>query len=149
MKNEDVKAGMKVVPHSKTVEGWGSLNECVPWKQAAERKQPYLFVHGFENHVNTGTGLTQAWALGVEIDRNGSGYFFNASDFEPYQEPQPVTSYVVAGDFPTRITYRHDTYAEAEAEAKRLCLKEGKTFRVLKVVAAVEPAQPTVIRVEG
>lgn len=148
MKNEDVKAGMKVVPHSKTVEGWGSLNECVPWKQAAERKQPYLFVHGFENHVNTGTGLTQAWALGAEIDRNGSGYFFNASDFEPYQEPT-ATTYVVAGNLPTRVTCWHDTYVSAEAEAKRLCRQEGKTFRVLKVVAVIEPAQPTVHKITG
>ena len=136
MQNQDVKVGMKVVPHSKTV--FSALVYSYQWDIAKQRDQPYLFVNRYDE-----TG--HAWSLSFES--GGYGDFFNASDFEPYQEPI-ATTYVVAADLPTRVTCWHDTYASAEAEAKRLCLQEGKNFRVLKVVSVVKPAQPTVIRVE-
>ncbi|MHB0967417.1 MAG: hypothetical protein ACYC36_13290 [Bellilinea sp.] len=146
MKHEDVKIGMKVVPHSKTVGGWSDLGKSSSWERAKKCHQPYLFVNKFSTDRNSiGIGNINAWVLSVEEGIGGD--FFNASDFEPYQETQPATSYVVAGDLPTRITYWHDTYASAETEAKRLCLKEGKNFHVLKVIAVIEPAQPTIIRI--
>ena len=140
MKNEDVKVGMKVVPHSKTVPGWGSLAESQELIRAKKHAQPYLYVTGYDHS-------DMAWALG-EFEDALNGDYFNASDFEPYQEPT-ATTYVVAGNLPTRVTCWHDTYVSAEAEAKRLCRQEGKTFRVLKVVAVIEPAQPTVHKITG
>jgi len=44
MKDNDVKIGMKVVPHSKTVLNSCNLDDCQLWKNARRNKQPYLFV---------------------------------------------------------------------------------------------------------
>ncbi len=74
MKDEDVKIGMKVVPHDKTagVMWTGSISPS--WERAKAKGQPYLFVKEF---------LDNAWVL--SDDKDGGG-FFNASDFEPYED---------------------------------------------------------------
>ena len=48
MKNEDVKVGMKVVPHSKTAGFWDELEQSYNWRYALDKKQPYLFVCEFD-----------------------------------------------------------------------------------------------------
>lgn len=77
MKDCDVKKGMKVVPHSKSV--WCGSDNCidsVDWRTAQERKQPFLYVLYYGEEEN-------AWVLGSEM-RARVGDFFLASDFEPY-----------------------------------------------------------------
>ena len=44
MKKEDVKIGMKVVPHSKSVWDKQTLTDSNCWKEATERNQEYLYV---------------------------------------------------------------------------------------------------------
>lgn len=89
MKNEDVKIGMKVVPHSKTVRGWSGLNSSKVWRAALYYEQPYLFVIGYKDEE-------ECWDLSLEKDSD-SGDFFNAEDFEPYEENKmtPETKYLV------------------------------------------------------
>ena len=80
MNNEDVKIGMKVVPHAKSgCGGFGTnLAYSVVWAKAQSIQQPYLFV----------TGRSGCWLLN-ETYREGmimDGDFFQASDFKPYEE---------------------------------------------------------------
>ncbi len=76
MKDEDVRIGMRVVPHNKT-EGV-KLNSCRCWMNAEAKDQPYLFVI-----KRCGWDI---WAL--NDDKNAMyGNYYYASDFEPYKEP--------------------------------------------------------------
>lgn len=72
MKDEDVKIGMKVVPHSKTA-GEIPFVGCQDW--GGKR---YVCVHNQGSH--------NEWDL---ISHDGELYIgmFNASDFEPYVKP--------------------------------------------------------------
>ena len=77
MKDCDVKQGMKVVPHSKSV--WCGCDNCIDsgnWRTAQKREQPFLYVLYYEEDEN-------AWVLGSEMQASGGDYFL-ASDFEPY-----------------------------------------------------------------
>lgn len=74
MKLEDIKIGMKVVPHSR----YGNNNFCSLWKQEKE-VQGYLYV----NVIKKKEGL-------VALHINNSfpqGNYYLPSDIEPYQEP--------------------------------------------------------------
>ena len=74
MKLEDIKIGMKVVPHSKYGDAYGL---CWIWQAAKERNQKYLYVISIhEDSVSLSAKNT---------DTVGNYYF--PSDFEPYQEP--------------------------------------------------------------
>jgi hypothetical protein len=80
MKNEDVKRGMKVVPHSKTVSNFGhDVEKSVAWRKAQANNQPFLYVVDKTSNV---------WILNDKYSENMviDGDFFNAKDFEPYQE---------------------------------------------------------------
>ena len=79
MKNEDVKIGMKVVPHDKTATGWGNLSSSGHWKAAQEKGQPFLFV---SSQCTNAFDKAPVWVLGKTQDIDGD--LFNASDFEPY-----------------------------------------------------------------
>ena len=76
MKNEDVKIGMKVVPHDKTAAGWSNF---LKWLASGDNTKPYLFVVSFSQ-------IEQAWILSEH--KGGLGSYFNASDFEPYVKPR-------------------------------------------------------------
>lgn len=71
MKIEDVKVGMKVIAHNKT-EG------MKPSKINTILIGVPLFVNGTDGGE---------YLLDVVKNKSGSGYVFNASDFEPYEEP--------------------------------------------------------------
>lgn len=76
MKDCNVKTGMKVVPHSKSV--W-SNQKCIDsnnWRTAQAEGQPFLYVLYYEEKEN-------AWVLSSK-KRTRGGDFFLASDFEPY-----------------------------------------------------------------
>lgn len=80
MKSKDVKIGMKVVPHQKTVKGWGGLEHSYIWKYASESDEPYLLVTEYNSNE-------KCFVLGNEEDMiNRDGDYFNACDFEPYEE---------------------------------------------------------------
>lgn len=83
MKNEDVKIGMKVVPHDKTATGWGNLSSSGHWKAAQEKGQPFLFV---SSQCTNAFDKAPVWVLGKTQDIDGD--LFNASDFEPYVKPR-------------------------------------------------------------
>lgn len=83
MKLEDVKVGMKVVPHSKTVKGHCSFSACKLWSHRKHLMSPFLIVesfdavHGFVWLSDNPSASTVAVAA------------YNASDFEPYVEELP------------------------------------------------------------
>ena len=79
MKHEDVKIGMKVVPHDKTVGISLAIHDM------STDKKDFMYV----TRENETLG---AWVLNNDGD-SAWGDFFNASDFEPYEEkPRQVTS---------------------------------------------------------
>ncbi len=57
--------------------------------------------------------------------------------------------YVVIENLKNNISKWHGDYESAVSEAKRLCRKVGKTFRVLRVVAVIEPTEPKVTEVKS
>jgi len=80
MKKELIEIGMKVVPHKKSVSGYGDLDGSVNWREAKEKRQPYLFVTDFSNNIVV---------LNIEkgISRSGGDYFL-PEDFESYAEEE-------------------------------------------------------------
>ena len=77
MKNEDVKLGMRVVPHNKTAYSMG-LESSPAWLAARASKQNYLYVIKFER--------VDGWWLLNDAPAPITGDYFFASDFEPYEE---------------------------------------------------------------
>ncbi len=76
MKDEDVRVGMRVIPHDKTAGMYRGLEQSAVWRTANTINQPYLFV------VDTYAG---AWTLSENKDDRVGSEYFRASDFEPYQ----------------------------------------------------------------
>jgi len=76
MKDCDVKKGMKVVPHSKSVWSDGRCIDSGNWRAAQAERQPFLYVLYYEESEN-------AWVLSSKMQARGGDYFL-ASDFEPY-----------------------------------------------------------------
>lgn len=76
MKLEDIKIGMKVVPHSKSA-GDTDFNHCFQWNTAKSR-QKFLYVTDIEPK-----GIT----LHFKVNQNKAGNLYLPSDLEPYQEP--------------------------------------------------------------
>lgn len=91
MKHEDVKIGMKVVPHSKTDSGTVEfLENSSIWKLAKSNNQSFLYVVDFsiENYswvLNSDD--TTAWTTHENL--------FNASDFEPYIEEKVIKKEII------------------------------------------------------
>lgn len=89
MKHEDVKIGMKVVPHSKTVSGAVRFEHCSTWNRAKSNNQSFLYV------VDFSIG-SYAWVLNEVGEINSiQGDFFNASDFEPYIEEETIKKEII------------------------------------------------------
>ena len=86
MKLKDVKIGGKYVPHSKTVRGFGELDECNHWRDAKDNNQPFLYCVGIE-----GAKVVLNW----EMVDNGRGNYYYASDLSPYQERLKLKDIVV------------------------------------------------------
>lgn len=76
MKFEDVKIGMKVVPHSKTVAGYNDLQNSCEWKRSIKKGQQFLYV----------ARMDMGRIILSETDDTIEGDYFLASDFEPYIE---------------------------------------------------------------
>lgn len=106
MKDSDVRVGMRVVPHDKTA--GCSLIDCVNWRNAKAENQPYLFV--VEKYG-------KAWVLSSHAGKSWNTEYFNASDFEPYDD----------------LDYQ---IAEVERELERL-KAERDTAKLLPVGAEV------------
>jgi len=77
MLKEDAKIGMKVVPHDKTV--WSDLEDSNSWQLALKRGQNYLFVTQWDDSE-------ECFILSEDENDLEGGDFFNANDFEPYEE---------------------------------------------------------------
>ena len=77
MKEQDVRIGMKVVPHDKTA-GQKGLKKSTIWEVAKEDSLNYLYVRGKEDGV---------FILSNE-ENYGIGELFNPCDFEPYIDTQ-------------------------------------------------------------
>lgn len=93
LKLKDLQIGMKVVPHSKSVEGWGDLSESAVWNKAQSNQQPFLYV----TQVGRNQGDPVADDL-IALDwKNdlGSGDYFILSDITLYKP-----SYVCIKAFP-------------------------------------------------
>lgn len=76
MRFEDIKLGMKVVPHDKTAYRGDSLSYSGIWKECKKANQPYMYVIRTED-----SGIVCC------SDRLGHrGDFFLASDLTPYEE---------------------------------------------------------------
>ena len=74
MKLEDIKIGMKVVPHSKYGDAYGL---CWIWQAAKDQKQNYLYVVKIHE---------ESVSLSFKVSDTTGNYYF-PSDIEPYQEP--------------------------------------------------------------
>jgi len=77
MKKENVKIGMRVVPHQKTVFKDMGLEDSGAWEEARNRNQEFLYVVEWESGFN-------AFVLNYEDNLNGD--YFKAEDFELYEE---------------------------------------------------------------
>ena len=76
MKDEDVKIGMKVVPHNKTT--WRNLSKSNAWEKGKERGYLYVTLYDREE---------ESWVLDQQKEYSDcDGDFFNACDFELYAE---------------------------------------------------------------
>ena len=76
MEREFISVGMKVIPHSKSVCGYGDLNSSINWQHATRINQPYLFV----------SSIYPAYIVLDFIKDSNSGDYFLPEDFEPYIE---------------------------------------------------------------
>jgi len=74
MKDKDVRIGMKVVPHDKTVYSVEGLETSNEWKKAKAKKQRFLYI----------TGKRYDFYVLNTNENDPTGDFFNVSDFEPY-----------------------------------------------------------------
>lgn len=75
MRFEDVKVGMKVVPHSKSI--YSKLNDCNSWKNAKLKSQPYLYVIKIS--------LEEGYVV-LNEDEKYTGDYFKPEDFELYEK---------------------------------------------------------------
>ena len=90
LKLSDLKLGMTVVPHSKTVGDWGSLEESIVWKTALKRNQPFLYV------VSIGDADEGDEVIVLDHDPGtNNGDYFSVNDFTLY-----TASYVCIKAFP-------------------------------------------------
>jgi len=79
MKKEDIKVGMKVIPHSKSAQGrTPGLKSSRVWKLAQQYKQPYLYVNKIPAE-----GDYQEYLLSNQYTLVRDGDYFLATDFEP------------------------------------------------------------------
>lgn len=79
----------KVVPISKTVPGYGELNESNNWKYALQNRRPYLFIAYFCKDTN-------AYVCSREANSKWGDYF-NAADLIPYQITSDDEYYFIRG----------------------------------------------------
>lgn len=86
MRYEDVKIGMKVVPHSKSVGVYSRGSYMLA--QYEKKGLKFLYVTKKRDDF---------CVLNVNKEPDGSGDFFLSSDFEPYIEPLKVTKARRAG----------------------------------------------------
>jgi len=77
VKDEDVKIGMKVVPHDKSI--GTPLSDSVEWKWAQQQGQPFLL-------VKSQSAARDCWGLAYSSNESFADTFL-ASDFAPYIEP--------------------------------------------------------------
>ena len=77
MNRDDIKVGIKVVPHAKTIYIRG-LEQSIAWNNAKRMNQPYLFVTSIERDGSF--LLNEVYTP----ERNATGDYFNAEDFEIY-----------------------------------------------------------------
>lgn len=92
MNKSDVVIGMKVVPHAKSVPGFGDLHLSWVWKH---RKHPWIYVSRLQPEMESVgffwdvTGVPECFVLtiGKRANENGGDYF-RAEDFEPYVEKE-------------------------------------------------------------
>ena len=103
------------------------------------------FVYGYDVPEAT---LKSNPNYGDNFTKAAPGEVIAWREIEPKRKADPRVRYCVAADLPTSITVWHDTFEAADAEARRLCVKCGKPFRVLKVVEEVKPGEPVITKLE-
>ena len=80
METKDERKGQKVVPHSKTAgEPWEFV-----FDDSSDPVKKFFEKHGYLR-IKFIDSIDGSAKLGF---RGNSGYWFNASDFEPYVEPE-------------------------------------------------------------
>lgn len=89
MRPENVKIGMKVIPHSKLLNntncnfiGGADLFSCGSYISAKEKNQNYLYVVGIYKEMCKYENDNIVYVLNDVMDDIDGDYFF-ASDFEP------------------------------------------------------------------
>lgn len=116
MKIEDVKIGIKVVPHSKSIDD----DQSSAWNRIKRNGQPFLYVVGLPKRARH-PDILLLWDT-PGGSRSGSGDSFLASDVEPYAEPEETTqlpegivvaqTFCVVDECGVTIS-RHDSLEEA------------------------------------
>lgn len=115
MKIEDVKIGMKVVPHKKSV----GDDQSSAWNRIKRNGQPFLYVVALSKE--DGHHKVQLWDAPGGSE-SGFGDWFLASDFDPYVEPETAVPlphnirveqvYAITDECGVVLS-RHDTLGEA------------------------------------
>jgi len=76
MKREDISIGLRVVPHSKSVSGYGDLDSSHCWQIVKGSESPYLYVIRIDHDVIVLDAIFDSW----------TGDYFLPEDFDPYIE---------------------------------------------------------------
>jgi len=91
MKEEEIRIGMKVVPHKKSI--FCPLEQSNVWMCCRPLGQEYLFVVRVDNE--RAISRCPYWVLS-ESENKRQGDYFAAEDFEPYVEPvQKVKKFII------------------------------------------------------
>ena len=75
------KVGDRVVPHSKTVEGWGKLSSSGVWEKAKDNEQPFLYITKRDDRYDKPDNPCYAASDNLE-----GGDYFMESDLTLYVE---------------------------------------------------------------
>lgn len=122
MKIEDIKVGMKVVPHSKTA-GSGSLSTSPVWRHCREKHQPYMIA----------LEIREDGRITCDEYESDYGDFFDVSDLTPYEEKYTCNIPGVTAEFTPGKEYWVDDYCEIDAVgdkhvAKYVCTINGEHY---------------------
>lgn len=123
MKIEDIRIGMKVVPHSKTAQGGVSLGGSNIWRQCQEDKKPYMYVIGLVADV-----IVCAFNPDCSC-----GDYFQASDLTPYEEQYTCNIPGVTAELIPGKEYWVSDYSSFEAandpiSGKYICTIKGRHY---------------------
>lgn len=120
----EFKVGDRVVPHAKTVPGYGSLEQSAEWAKARDREQPFLYVTWVEKQLGDNTPCL---ICGSYEGQRIEGDYFLPDDVTLYEEPEVVQQEM--GDV---IVYSHCCSREDLAELVEYLEEKCWDYRIIQ-----------------